>query len=149
MENILFAAIMVIVVAAADLSLPDLLSQIINVGIQQRGIQSAVPNALSVITMQDLQALQTQEEHARLLSFYELIEPGTPPWLKRKRQRSPAWRKKPFIYSSLLMKRKNELEDLIAKPLVFIQSLNMIQSNPEQARSMLGENFPPARPSTP
>ncbi len=84
LENILFAAIMVIVVAAADLSLPDLLSQIINVGIQQRGIQSAVPNALSVITMQDLQALQTQEEHARLLSFYELIEPGTPPLAEEK-----------------------------------------------------------------
>jgi ATP-binding cassette subfamily B protein len=141
-KNILFAAIMVIVVAAADLSLPDLLSQIINVGIQQRGIQSAVPNALSVITMQDLQALQTQEEHARLLSFYELIEPGTPLAEEKASEISSLEKEAVYLLKPTDETQKNELEDLIAKPLVFIQSLNMIQSNPEQARSMLGENFP-------
>ena len=48
---------MVVVVAAADLSLPDLLSQIINVGIQQRGIESGAPDALSIETMQALEFL--------------------------------------------------------------------------------------------
>ncbi len=141
-KNILFAAIMVIVVAAADLSLPDLLSQIINVGIQQRGIQSAVPDALSVKTMQDLQALQTQEDHARLLSFYELVEPDTPLAEEKASEISSLEKEAVYLLKPTDETQKNELEDLIAKPLVFIQSLNMIQSNPEQARSMLGENFP-------
>ncbi|MGI6259734.1 MAG: ABC transporter ATP-binding protein [Anaerolineaceae bacterium] len=141
-KNILFAAIMVIVVAAADLSLPDLLSQIINVGIQQRGIQSAVPDALSVKTMQDLQALQTQEDHARLLAFYELVEPDTPLAEEKASEISSLEREAVYLLKPTDETQKNELEDLIAKPLVFIQSLNMIQSNPEQARSMLGENFP-------
>lgn len=141
-KNILFAAIMVIVVAAADLSLPDLLSQIINVGIQQRGIQSAVPNALSVITMQDLQALQTQEEHAKLLSFYELVEPDTPLAEKKASEISSLEREAVYLLKPIDETQKGELETLIAKPLVFIQSLNMIQSNPDQAKSILGENFP-------
>jgi len=141
-KNILFAAIMVIVVAAADLSLPDLLSQIINVGIQQRGIQSAAPDALSVKTMQDLQALQTQEEHARLLSFYELVEPGTPLAEEKASEISSLEKEAVYLLKPTDETQKNELEDLIAKPLVFIQSLNMIQSNPEQAKSILGENFP-------
>lgn len=141
-KNILFAAIMVIVVAAADLSLPDLLSQIINVGIQQRGIQSAVPNALSVITMQDLQALQTQEEHAKLLSFYELVEPDTPLSEKKASEISSLEREAVYLLKPIDETQKGELETLIAKPLVFIQSLNMIQSNPDQAKSILGENFP-------
>lgn len=141
-KSILFAIIMVVVVAAADLSLPDLLSQIINVGIQQRGIQSSAPEALSLETMRSLQALQTPEEHGRLLSFYDLVEPGTPQ-AKEKRSQIPSLDKSAvYVVKPINDAQKTELDDLIAKPLVFIQSLNMIQSNPEQAKSILGENFP-------
>ncbi len=34
------------------------------------------------------------------------------------------------------------VEDLISKPMVFIQSVRLIQQDPERARQMLGENFP-------
>lgn len=141
-KSILFAIIMVVVVAAADLSLPDLLSQIINIGIQQRGIQSAAPDALSPETMQSLQALQSPEEQAALLTFYELVDPGTPQ-AKEKLTQVPALANEAvFVLKPINEAQKAELEDLIAKPLVFIQSLNMIQSNPEQAKNILGENFP-------
>lgn len=141
-KSILFAIIMVVVVAAADLSLPDLLSQIINIGIQQRGIQSAAPEALNPETMQSLQALQSPEEQAALLTFYELVDPGTPQ-AKEKLTQVPALANEAvFVLKPINEAQKAELEDLIAKPLVFIQSLNMIQSNPEQAKNILGENFP-------
>lgn len=141
-KSILFAVIMVVVVAAADLSLPDLLSQIINIGIQQRGIQSAAPDALSPETMQSLQTLQSSEEQAALLTFYDLVDPGTPQ-AKEKLTQVPALANEAvFVLKPINEAQKAELEDLIAKPLVFIQSLNMIQSNPEQAKNILGENFP-------
>ena len=141
-KSILFAIIMVVVVAAADLSLPDLLSQIINIGIQQRGIQSAAPDALSPETMQSLQALQSPEEQAALLTFYDLVDPGTPQAIEKLTQVPALANEAVFVLKPINEAQKAELEDLIAKPLVFIQSLNMIQSNPEQAKNILGENFP-------
>ena len=58
---------MVIVVAAATSA--DLLSQIINVGIQQRGIQRRAKCAQRYNHARP-SGIATQEEHARLLSFY-------------------------------------------------------------------------------
>lgn len=141
-KSILLAIVMVVVVAAADLSLPDLLSQIINVGIQQRGIESGAPDALSTETMQSLQLLQSPQDYEIILSNYELVEPGssqTPTLIEK----IPALQNESvYVLKPLEDAQKQSLENLISKPLIFIQAINLIQNNPDQAKQLLGENFP-------
>jgi len=49
--NILLTIVLLYIMANTDLALPDYLSRIINVGIQQNGIENAVPDALRKSTM--------------------------------------------------------------------------------------------------
>lgn len=140
-KSILLAIVMVVVVAASDLSLPDLLSQIINVGIQQRGIESGAPDAISTETMQSLQLLQSPQDHASILSNYELVEPGSAQATSLLEQ-IPALQNGPvYVIKTLDDAEKLALEDLISKPLIFIQAVNLIQNNPDQAKQLLGDTF--------
>lgn len=141
-KNILLTIIMVVVVAASDLSLPDLLSQIIDIGIQQRGIESGAPDALSVETMQSLQLLQNEQDHQAVLANYDLVEPGSAQASALIGQ-IPVLQDDPvYVLKTLNDPAKQALEDLISKPLVFIQAFKLLQSDPTQAKQLLGNNFP-------
>lgn len=60
--------------AYLDLSLPQYTSNIVNVGIQQGGIDEKVPEVLSDASWQYLQLFLNEEEKEKILSFYELKE---------------------------------------------------------------------------
>lgn len=141
-KEILMAMLLVVVVAWTNLQLPDYLSQIVNVGIQQQGIDSGVPQALRKTTMDKMAVFQSAEDHAAVLANYTLIEPGSPaaadlvktyPILEREAVYSLVDTGKPPT---------TELEALMAKPLILVQAVNMIQSDPAQAAQLLGDNFP-------
>lgn len=63
--------------AMADLALPDYLSRIVNVGIQQGGSESPVPEALRQEDFEQLLGAMAPEEAAYAASFYEEAVPGT------------------------------------------------------------------------
>ena len=141
-KSILLAILMVVVVASADLALPDLLSQIINVGIQQRGIESGTPNAISTETMQSLKLFQSAQDHEVFLANYELVEPGSERAISMIEE-IPALQDEPvYVIKTLDDATRQSLEELVSKPLIFIQAVNLIQNNPEEAKQLLGENFP-------
>ena len=57
--------------AYCDLSLPSYTSDIVNVGIQQRGIPDGVPEQLSATSMEQLRLFMEQEEQEKTEAFYE------------------------------------------------------------------------------
>jgi ATP-binding cassette subfamily B multidrug efflux pump len=59
---IITAIILLFVQANADLALPDYLAKIINVGIQQGGIENAVPSAIRQSEMDKLVLFMSPEE---------------------------------------------------------------------------------------
>lgn len=63
--------------AASDLSLPNLMSDMVNVGIQQGGIQAGAPRALRKEGLDLLCAFAGSEDKLRLESGYYTIEPGS------------------------------------------------------------------------
>lgn len=60
--------------AMADLSLPDYMSNIVNVGIQQGGVENAVPEAIRVSQMDRLGMFMSQEDKESVLKNYTLID---------------------------------------------------------------------------
>ena len=64
--------------ANADLALPDYLSKIVNNGIQQGGVENAVPEAIRQSEMEKLTLFMTSEEQALVLDAYTLVEPDSP-----------------------------------------------------------------------
>lgn len=60
--------------AMADLALPNYMSDIVNVGIQQGGVENAVPLAIRSTEMDKLVIFMTPEEKATVLADYTLVD---------------------------------------------------------------------------
>ncbi|MDF2591675.1 MAG: transporter related [Clostridia bacterium] len=72
---LIFAAIILLFVQAmCDLSLPDYMSNIVNKGIQQGGIESAVPEAVRQSTMDRLALFMNDNDKSEVLNNYTLID---------------------------------------------------------------------------
>ena len=71
---IIASIILLFVQAMCDLSLPDYMSNIVNKGIQQGGIESAVPQAVRQSTMDRLIIFMNDNDKAEVLNDYTLIE---------------------------------------------------------------------------
>ncbi len=71
---ILLAIGLLFVQANADLALPDYMSKIVNNGIQQGGIENAVPEAIRQAEMEKLILFMSDEERALVLDHYRLVD---------------------------------------------------------------------------
>ena len=73
---IILAICLLFVQAICDLNLPNLMSEIVNVGIQSRGVERATPKAISENGMKLMQTFMNEEEKNLIeASFYE-VEQG-------------------------------------------------------------------------
>lgn len=72
------AVALLFVQAYSNLALPDYLSRIVNVGIQQGGIEDAVPTALRKTRMDELTLFMSPSQAALVSNAFTLVEPGSP-----------------------------------------------------------------------
>ncbi len=63
--------------ALTDLALPGFMSDIINVGVQQNGIENAVPTAVRASEMSRLQLFMTEQDKAEVSQVYTLLDKAT------------------------------------------------------------------------
>lgn len=70
--------VLLFIQAITDLSLPDYMARIVNVGIQQGGIEHAVPEAIRQSEMDRLLLFMTAEQQAQVLEHYTLIDQQSP-----------------------------------------------------------------------
>ena len=69
---ILLAVVLLFVQANADLALPDYLSKIVNIGIQQNGVEDVLPDAIRQSEMERLLLFLSEEDAAAVLTQYRL-----------------------------------------------------------------------------
>ncbi len=97
--------------AAADLTLPDYTSKIVNVGIQQSGIEDVAPDAMREEQMEQL--LQFTDQDEQILEKYTLVAAGNTAYI----QDYPAVEKQSIYVKKDCTKEEQEtLNQQIAKP---------------------------------
>lgn len=69
-KEILLILLLLVVQAYCDLALPGYTSDIVDVGIQQEGIENAVPDKMRPETLESLSLLMTEEEEAAVRESY-------------------------------------------------------------------------------
>ena len=74
---IIVIILMLILQATCDISLPEYTSNIVNVGIQQGGVENAVPDAIKESDMNRLLELVNEEDRETVIDEYSLIEKGS------------------------------------------------------------------------
>lgn len=74
---VVLSLVLLFMQAMTDLSLPNLMSDIVNVGIQQAGIEDKLAQALSQDGLDLITALAKDQDKETFEDSYRLVEPGT------------------------------------------------------------------------
>ncbi len=140
--NILLAALFVVAVAWSNLALPDYLSQIVNTGIQKNGVESGVPDALRKVTMDHMASMLSAEAMSSVMDHYTIVEPESPAAETLIKTYPNLDNEAIYTLKETSAKDKATLESTLAKPMVIVQALNLIQNDPKSAKQLLGDGFP-------
>jgi ATP-binding cassette subfamily B multidrug efflux pump len=133
---ILITIALLFVQANADLALPDYLSKIVNVGIQQSGIENAVPVAIRQSEMDKLTIFMSAEEKALVLDSYVLVQPGTPE-AEQYVEEYPAVAEEPvYVLKEVDQATMDSLNSIMSQAWLVVSSIEQITADPAKAAAM-------------
>ena len=113
---ILAIVTLLVIQAVCDLSLPDYTAKIVNIGIQQKGIEDAVPNAVRSSELDKVTLLMSGEDKETMLKDYELKDKSTAS--AEELQKYPALENESvYILKDIDKEQRESLADIIAEPL--------------------------------
>lgn len=123
--------------AIADLSLPDYMGRIINVGIQQGGVDTAVPSAIRQSQMDKATLFMTEAQRAEVMAAYTLVTPETA--TADQRARYPLTADEPvYILTQTDELTREALTPVMGKALTVVYGFQQASENPEAAQGMMG-----------
>ena len=136
--SVIVIVLLLIIQAAGDLTLPDYTSKIVNVGIQNGGIENVTPEVIRKSEMENL--LIFTDDDDKILSSYEVISKEN----LDNNEYEKLLKKYPILENEDLYKIKkissseqNELDSLIAKPLMMLTSLENEETAEQMKQQML------------
>jgi ATP-binding cassette subfamily B protein len=140
--SLLAAVVLLFIQANADLALPDYMADIVNVGIQQSGVESALPEAVRKTTLDHAGLFLSSEEEASVLEHYSLINRGAPNYESYLEDYPALADQAVYVLEDVNSETRARLESLLARPLLITFGIEQISENPDQAeRFFPGEDF--------
>ncbi len=133
---ILIAVALLFVQANADLALPDYMSNIVNYGIQQGGVQNAVPVAIRQSEMNRLALFMNGSDKDAALNDYNLVDKNSPEYEQYVKD-YPALANEPvYILKSVDQAEINKLNPIMGKAIIVVSFIQQLTANPSQAPAM-------------
>ena len=131
------SVILLFVQANLDLALPDYLSQIVNVGIQQGGIESPVPEAIRKSQMDKLLVFMSEDEATAVLDAYTLVDeihPDFDQWVET----YPTLAEEAIyiLNADVDQATLDQITQPMAEALVAVAAIEQALANPEAAAQM-------------
>lgn len=132
------AIVMLFAQANFDLAMPDYFSKIVNVGIQQGGVEGAVPQAMRAGTAENLALFMSTGDYSEALSHYTLLEPGS--------AQAQAYLEQYPVLADQAVYHLNELDEetsarltpLMAKGLLAVTAVEQAMQDPVAAAAQMG-----------
>lgn len=133
---VLFSIALLFIQANADLALPDYLSKIVNIGIQQGGVENAVPTAIRKGEMDKLGLFMPAEDYDRVLANYTLVDLNSN-YFGDLLNKYPALANEPiYILNKIDGDLINSLNSVFGKSWLVVASVNQILTDPSKAAAM-------------
>ncbi len=137
---VVIAIALLFVQANADLALPDYMSDIVNYGIQQGGVQNAVPMAIRQSEMKRLFIFMSAEDKASVQADYTLVNNGSPEAANYIKQYPILATEPIYVLKSVDQTEIKKLDPIMGKALLVVSGLEQALANPAQAQAM-GQAF--------
>lgn len=119
--SVLLIILLLIIQANVDLELPDYTSKIVNVGIQQSGVENAIPEAIRKEQMDNILLFTSSKEE--ILNNYDLIESSKKDDYQEYLEKYPALQDND-LYVLKKDNDKEKLESVIVKPIMIYSTIN-------------------------
>lgn len=130
---ILIAVGFLFIQAMADLALPNYMSEIVNVGIQQGGIENAIPEAIRQSEMDRLTLFMTADEKSAILADYTLVDKTSASYASAL-TRYPVLETEPvYVLNSIDEQEISKIDPIIGKSMMIVYTIEEAQKDPEKA----------------
>ncbi len=134
---VLSIIILLFIQANADLSLPDYMSRIINVGIQQGGVEEAVPRAMRPTTLDHLLLFLTDEEKAEIPNLYVRVDASSPDYGALVQKYPALTQGSIYVLRTTDPAALERIQVPLARALVIASGIEQVRAHPEQAQALM------------
>ncbi len=139
--QILLTIGLLFVQANADLALPDYLSRIVNNGIQQAGVENAVPLAIRQSQMERVLFFFGADDQALITDSYTLVDQNSPDYAQYLEQ-YPVLAEQPiYVREELDQETIDALNPVMGRAILVVSTLEQAMADPEKA-AMLFQDSP-------
>lgn len=133
---LVIAIVLLFVQAVSDLSLPNYLSQIVNVGIQQGGVQNAVAKAVRQSEMDRLTLFMSAADQATVLQYYTLVDKNSPDYSQDVKD-YPALATQPvYVLNQVNQAEIDQLNPILSKAWLAVSGIEQIMADPSKAAAL-------------
>jgi ATP-binding cassette subfamily B protein len=133
---ILIAVALLFVQANADLALPDYLSEIVNNGIQQSGVENAVPAAVRQSEMKRLTLFMSSSDASAVLNDYTLVDSSSPDYAKYVKDYPQLAKEPVYVLKTIDKTESNKINPVLGKAWLAVSNLEQAQVDPTKAAAM-------------
>jgi ATP-binding cassette subfamily B protein len=136
MPMVLLAIVLLFVQAMAELALPDYMSRIVDNGIQQGGVEDALPEAVRQSQMDRLTLFMGGEDKARVLDAYTLIDPNSTGYETNVQQYPELIHQPVYVLNEVDQAEIEALNPVMGKAFLAVSGLEQALSDPERAQTL-------------
>jgi ATP-binding cassette subfamily B multidrug efflux pump len=133
---ILLAIVLLFVQANADLALPDYLSRIVNVGIQQGGIANAVPIAIRQSEMNKLVVFMTPTDKASVLADYTLVDKNSANYDQYVKDYPDLANEPVYMLNKIDQTEMDRIDPIMGRSIMVVSFIELAKANPTQAEML-------------
>jgi ATP-binding cassette subfamily B protein len=133
---ILIAIALLFVQANADLALPDYMSKIVNIGIQQGGVANAIPVAVRQTEMDKLTIFMSATDKTRALSDFTLVDKNSPGYSADIKLYPNLANEPIYILNKISSTETTWLNPIMGKSFLIVSGIQEILADPAKAAAM-------------
>ena len=133
---ILLTIALLFVQANADLALPDYMSRIVNNGIQQGGVENAVPAAIRQSEMNKLVIFMSTDNTALVLGDYTLVDSSSPEYAQIVEEYPNLADEPIYVLNEIDKAESNRLNPVMGRALLIVSTIEQVMADPARAAAM-------------
>ena len=122
--------------AMAELALPNYMSDIVNVGIQQGGVENALPEAIRKTELEKMYLFMTPEEKNSVESAYTVFDSSAPEAASTLKRFTRAGETEVYTLNELTADQIQQLSPITGKALLAVYTLEQASADPQKAAAL-------------
>ena len=135
---LLISIVLLFAQANFDLTLPDYLSRIVNTGIQQGGVENAVPQAIRQSQMNRVLIFVDAEVKNSVLADYTLMDKNSPDYEKYVEEYPALANEAIYVLNDIDQTEIDRLNPIMGKALLTVSGIEQVLAEPSKAAQMGG-----------